>query len=432
MLIAAVQPKKEWLTTWDSCWFGEDKRTGYVTVTDFCFKKSYGAKDINALKRDTEGIEKRFISLNAFSFGERQTSELRQIRNIGIDLDQYKKGLSISEGLDAIQALILDKVIPEPNLILTSRGIQLFYTVEGGASPDMSWLSSFITEQYISKLRHLGADSNAKDISRVMRVPNSINERNGAIVEPEIWNPHPYTLQELQSFCKPLERFSYRGKKRAAIKRISPKNLSFFYKTNNARLVDLDKLIVLRNGDFTNKRNIFLYVYAYHQSLVCNSLSDTEAYIFDVVERIYSREDKPLSNAEIKRTVKSAYKDSHNFFDHFKKNGFKVIYRHNDGIIKPYKTTNLIKILEITIDEQRALKRIHTGVVSKEKETDRKRVERRTAGVKSRSEYLKERQAIKKQAVSLKEQGYKYKDIADKLGVNINTVKGWFRRGFEA
>src|SRR5690606_1170603 len=116
--------------------------------------------------------------------------------------------------------------------------------------------------------------------------PNSINERNGAVVKADIWNPYPYSLEELQAYCKPLDRFSYRGKKKAEIKRIAPKNLSFFYKTNNARLVDLDKLIEIRKGDFTHKRNTFLYIYAYHQALICNTLADTEAFMWDVFNRI--------------------------------------------------------------------------------------------------------------------------------------------------
>lgn len=427
--VTVKQFEQEKLIDWTSCWFGANKKTGYVSVTDFRFQKSYGSKDIDSLIRDTLGIEKRFISLNGFTFGERQASELRQIRNIGIDLDQYKQGMSIEDGLDEIQALILDKIIPEPNLILTSRGIQLFYTIYGGASPNMAWLTSYITEQYISKLRHLGADSNAKDISRVMRVPNSINERNGELVKPEIWNPYSYTLQELQSYCKPLDRFNYKGKKRAEIKRIVPPTLSFFYKTNNARLVDLDKLIDIRNGDFSHKRNTFLYIYAYHQSLICSNLSDTEGFMINVLDRIHSKEDKPMSRVEFKRTVKSAYDDAKEFFKYYQDNGYKVIPKQNDGIKKPYKTTNLIEILEITTEEQRLLKRIVGEQVAKEHDTVRKRKERRAAGVKTNSAYQEQRKNEQIQKIRLLKElkankpdatnGY----LAKKLNVSTKTIQ---------
>jgi hypothetical protein len=424
-MVALVKPSRETITDWTDCWFGDNKSTGYVTVTNFKTSKSYGAKDINALERDTKGREERYISLNGFTFGERKTGELKQIRNIGIDLDQYKQDLSIEKGLDELQALIVSDIIPEPNLVLVSRGIQLFYSIQGGAAPNMSWLSSFITEQYISKLKHIGADSNAKDLSRVMRVPNSMNERNGAIVKPEIWNPYPYTLQELQAYCKPLDAFKYRGKKKATIKRIAPKNLSFFYKTNNARLVDLENLIQLRDGDLTGYRNTFLYIYAYHQALICNSYADTEGFLCNVFDRIRST-DRPMSKAEFRRTIKSAYEDSREFFEHYKANGFKVVNKLNDGIIKPYKTTSLIEKLDITIEEQRQLNRIHTGVVSKEKDTQRKRKERRAAGVKSRSEYNKQRQDHTKELAtkvkSMDRQGIKKTVIAKELGISRKHV----------
>ncbi|ENH95668.1 replication protein [Gracilibacillus halophilus YIM-C55.5] len=118
----------------------------------------------------------------------------------------------------------------------------------------MAWLVGYITEQIISKLNHIGADSNAKDMSRVMRVPNSINERNNTLVKPYIWNDEAYTLQELQSYCKPLENFGTRKKTKTKIIPINAK-VSLFYKTNYARLTDLRKLYELRQGDFTSMRN---------------------------------------------------------------------------------------------------------------------------------------------------------------------------------
>src|SRR5699024_1500316 len=125
----------------------------------------------------------------------------------------------------------------EPNMILISRGIQLFYSISHGASPKMAWLASYITEQLISKLQHIGADSNAKDMSRVMRVPNSINERNNAIVKPVIWNDKSFTLQELQAYCKPLDRFKTRKKSKDNLINLPiNEKLNQYYKTNYARL----------------------------------------------------------------------------------------------------------------------------------------------------------------------------------------------------
>ncbi|MDI4707128.1 hypothetical protein, partial [Pseudoalteromonas shioyasakiensis] len=175
-LKTAKQPLREWY----DLWFNEYKRAGYIAITDFNKQFFYGANDVSKVINATAGKKQQYISINAFDVDfqnndfSREITRLKQIRNIAVDIDQYKLGLTIDEALDEIQSLILEQKLPEPNLILTSRGIQLFYTIDKGASPEMAWLAGYVTEQLISKLQHIGADNNAKDMSRVMRVPNSV------------------------------------------------------------------------------------------------------------------------------------------------------------------------------------------------------------------------------------------------------------------
>lgn len=430
---AVGQAEEQRIADWADLWFGPNKRSGYIAVTDFHRQRFYGAKDLKLLRRDTEGVHQRFISLNAFAFGSRQTVNLKQIRNIGIDLDQYKFGLSIEEGLDELNVLILDKVIPEPNLVLTSRGIQIFYSIENGAAPAMAYLVSYITDQFIAKMKHIGADSNAKDLSRVMRVPNSVNERNNAPVAADVWYPTPYTLQDLQAYCKPLEAFGTRQKKKAKVTRLLPKvhddKLSFFYRTNYVRLMDLEKLIEVRNGDLSGKRNSFLYVYAYHQSLICNSFTDLEVFLSDVFARIHSRTDRAMSKREFHRTIRSAYKDAQEFFEYFKGNGYRVTYVQNDGIKKPYRTDNLIELLEITEEEQRKLKRLVGAKVAKEHDASRKREQRRAAGVKPKDEYQASRKQTQKERVESLRQlinqnpNLTHAELAEELCVSTKTIQ---------
>ena len=420
----------ELVTEWFDLWLTECKKAGYVAITDFEKQLFFGVNDVSKVIAVTEGKKKQFISLNAFDVDwnnkqfSRQTSRLKQIRNIGIDIDQYNLGLSIEEALDEIQALILSEMIPEPNLVLTSRGIQLFYTVNRGASPEMSWLASYITEQFISKLEHIGADSNAKDMSRVMRVPNSINERNNAVVKPDIWNNEAYTLQQLQAYCRPLEQFRSRKKlKNNVINLPINEKLSQYYKTNYARLRDLRRLIDIRKGDLTGMRNVFLYIYSYHQALVLNTQKDVITSVRNTFNDIYSRTEKPISNAEFERTVKSAYKDAEQFFKHFKDNGYRVIYKANDGIKKPMKTSTLIDKLSITEEEQYYLGSIRSKEVAKQQDRDRNRQVRRKNGQATREEYIKQQhdrtddKLFKLKELLEADPKAKKTDIAEQLGV---------------
>lgn len=431
---------RESLKHWSDLWFNKHKKTGYVAITDLKQQLFYGSNDVQKIIAQTEGRRKQFISINAFDINweekifSRKTELLKQIRNVAIDIDQYNLGLTIDQALNEIHFLVISNIIPEPNLVLSSRGIQLFYSIEKGASPEMAWLVSYITDQLISKLQAVGADSNAKDMSRVMRVPNSVNERNGATVQPAIWNDVAYTLQELQAYCRPLEQFETRRKKKGNIVQFpTNKRLSLFYITNYARLSDLKRLIELREGDFTGMRNVFLYMFSYHQSLVLNTQKDVIASVRNAFTDVYSSKDKSMSKREFERTVKSAYEDAGRFFKHFSDNGYQVIYKTNDGIVKPYKTTNIIVKLSITESEQYMLRTLRNADIARVQDKERKRSERRAVGVKERSAYetdRKDRVANKvTKLANLVEQhpGATQRELSHLMGVSLSTLKRYLQ-----
>lgn len=424
------QRTQEQIKHWTDLFFQESKKAGYVAVTDFRFQYFYGLNDVQKVINTTAGRKKQFISINAFDVNwrkksfSRETKALKQIRNIAIDIDQYKLGLTISETLDEIQLMIIKDRIPEPNLILTSRGIQLFYSIDRGASPEMAWLAGYITDQLIGKLEHIGADSNAKDMSRVMRVPGSINERNNAVVKSDIWNDTAYSLQELQGYCKPLENFRDRKRTRHNVVSLPSKSLVQFYKTNYARKNDLHKLIELRQGDLTGMRNVFLYMYTFHQSLILSTQADVLNSMKAIFKNIYSTRDRPMTKREFETIVKSAYKDAEQFFNHFINNGYRIIYKEGDGVKKPYKTSNVIRKLNITPDEQRALKSLHNPEIEKEKHTKYMRQKRIKDGTHqtNRQEYDSKRkqrkQDLQSQVKALKQQGFSNIQTAQELAIS--------------
>lgn len=432
--VSAIAPKEQ-LNEWHNLWFSEHKKAGYVAVTDFQRQYFYGSNDIQKVIKATAGRRKQFISINAFDVDfnaktfSREAVKLKQLRNIAIDIDQYKLGMTVDEVIDEIQVMILENKIPEPNLVLESRGVQLFYSIDRGAPSELAWLTSYITEQFVAKMEHLGADSNAKDVSRVMRVPNSVNERNNVVVKPYIWNSEAYTLQELQSYCRPLEKFTTRKKTRATITYLPTSvRLLQFYKTNYARLSDLNRLVDLRNGDFTGVRNVFLYMYAYHESLVLDTQQDVLKSVRNMFADVYSKKDKPLSNREFERTVKSAYKDAEAFFNHYKDNGYTIVYKHLDGIKKPYKTKNMIKKLSITLEEQENMRTLRNPEIAKKQHAAYMRNKRRGEGSKTRDEYVQSKRDEKaERVVKLAGLLERYpsatqRELADMMDVSAMTI----------
>src|SRR5699024_3815851 len=411
----------DYLTDWHDLWFQE--KTGYIAVTDFQQTRFYGANDVPRVIANTRGQTDQYISINAFNVDwknkkfSRRREDLKQIRNIAVDIDQYNiPNLSKEEAIEEVQHLTARGVIPRPNLINSSNGVQLFYNIEGGASPKMAWLASYITDQFIGKMKHIGADPVAKDMSRVMRVPNTINSKNNAIVDAYIYNDMPFTLDELRTYCKPLDEFRSRRLLRNEYVAVRF-GTEMMNRTNYARLADLRHFIEARHSDLTGMRSTFIYVYSFHQSLV----ESTQANLFHKLEsvrnRIYSKTDAPMSDREFYDTVKRANYDAGEFFEHIKPNGFKIDYVENDGIKKPYKSENLVKMFgidDMPDSVQMEFRSIVTDRIRNEKDKARNEAYRRSKGVQPMETYQQERKT---------RQQAKIDELRALIAINPNMTK---------
>lgn len=432
---------KSYLEDWTDLYF--QTKTGYINVTNLSdgYGAWYGLNDVERLVADTEGKPKQYMSINAFGMDStkrvlrRTKGTLKQIRNIAIDIDQYTKDISIEEALDVITTLVLDDVIPEPNFIYTSRGIQVFYNINDGASPGIEWLTHYITCEFIERLQDIGADIKASDSTRLMRVPYSINEKNGSVVLPEIWNNERYSLDVLRKYTdldtyKPARNDEQRlvENKVLSLKTIKFRN-TFFYSSNHARIQDLERLYDLRKGLFTNLRNQFVYIYSYHYSLIFNNQNNVLKQIEKLTQDIKSEDNNSFTSKEIKNTVKSAYEDARKFLEQYKKDGYKIVYRSNDGIIKPMKTSTVIKKLNITEDEQQNLHNLYSPKFRRVKEVERVSKYRGYKG--TMAEYNQSRKDKKLEDLEkvriLKNEGKTQKEIAKELEKSISTVKRLYK-----
>ncbi|MCS1352791.1 AsnC family protein [Mechercharimyces sp. CAU 1602] len=352
-ILARVETETE-IKRWTECYASANKKTGFISTLQLPqrIQRSWGMKDIEKMIQYAEmnTTSNIYLSLNAFSFGSRKESDLRQIRNIGLDLDIYNVGATVEEAGDEIQALILDQVIPEPNLLIDSgRGLQLIYGIKGGAAPTISWLSRYITSQYISKLSFLGADSQTTDPTRVLRFPNTVNQKNMAKTTVDIWNPVEYDLGTLYSYCTPIEdtRKSRRKKKKKEVVVLpSPRGIVNLYSLNTKKKDDLDRLLDLRNGVMTGYRNTYLYTYCFTIALILKEQKSTIVFARQANERFK----EPLLIKELESVAKSACKDALDFLKAFKANEYKMIGLPSN-LIKPEKASTIIRKLDITDEE---------------------------------------------------------------------------------
>ena len=156
------------------------------------------------------------------------------------DIDNYKKDRDAFTAFGDVARLAFHKHIPQPSVIaLSGRGLYLRWMIKATPNegqPELVGLSYFhpvddrdnrdewkktlyaqVQNAIFRRLEYLGADSSARDMSRVLRAPNSIHsgatEVTGeevrvqyyAGVDPKTGFPYRYTLQELaRAFGVPL------------------------------------------------------------------------------------------------------------------------------------------------------------------------------------------------------------------------------------
>jgi hypothetical protein len=424
------EKKETFIGEWQDCYISDSKITGFVCTFHLKNKQHifYGLNDIQALLKEAKKRKHDiYLSLNAFEYGVRQTGSLKQIRNIGVDIDCYKLNIPVDRALEEIKRLIFKGSIPNPNVIIFSgRGLQLLYSISGGAAPKMSFLTQYITAQFISDLRHLGADTSGTDVTRVFRLPYSVNSRNGKQVTFEIWRTLEYSLQELYAFCKPLEKRRKAPRSRKATLHTLPaqKDLRNLYSLNTARKNDLEALVSLRMGEI-EKRNVLTYVYAYTVALI---LKNKEATL-EFADQLNMRLTDPQKNKELRRTAGNAYDDAMKFFDEFQKRDFKMWYQQMDGIKRPMKNVTIIEELDITAEEMKHLTTIIDGLEKQARDTFRKRTKRRDEGVKKREDYLKEQHNTTNSKLTLlqellqKEPNSTNKSLAEAMNVSVRYIQ---------
>lgn len=431
------------ITEWYNAYLSPTKKRGAVGVVQWKENKEgktvesrkwITLKNSSELKKLSNGTYKRmtnaFLTLNAFEETDghtyRRTANLSQIRNIGVDIDCYNVGMTPKQAENAIQDMIVQCEIPNPNLVIWSgNGLQLVYSISGGAAPSLAWLTKHITAQLVAKTSNLGADAACTDVTRVFRLPGSYNKKPGKetkLVHLDVWRTLEYDLSELYAYCEPLEHRKQRINRPALYP--LPKLTDMGHKLrslNLTRINDFYKLINLREGNI-EKRNVLLYDFAY-----CFGLqTDIEDAVVQQAIRMNESLEDPLSMFEIERVAKNAFKDARAFWDAYLENGYtmKGLCRTGDGLIKPKKNTTLIEHHSISDDEMMELQ-----TIINEKESYRRKVaKRRAGGMKTLEEHNDNQKAQKAQRAYLlarlkaENPGASQRKLASMMGVSVMTV----------
>ena len=292
---------------------------GWITRAEInCGYKQWHYKYNDLLGQDFNK-ENVFMSLNTFYSTFRRLEYLKELKAQFIDLDTYKTGFTKEQILMNLEENYFNQSIPRPNFIVDSgRGLYLIWLLNSVPSKALP-LWKAIEEYLYSLLKPFGADRQALDPTRVLRVPGSINSKSNTIVKVIDQYDYVYDLREIQKeFLPELEERKAKKKGRPSKTVFIHRERSLYY----ARIQDIIKLCELREYDLKGHRELVLFLYRYY---LCSFLEDTEKALQDVLEL----------NREVIRATRSAEK----------------VYLSKDKQYR-YKNETLIELLNITEFEE--------------------------------------------------------------------------------
>ena len=355
-----------------------------------------------------------YFSQNTFYRPRRRIENVRQLRALYCDIDCYKSGFTINQVELALEGEYFRQSIPEPNYIIYSgRGLVLVWLIE--PVPIMGlprWQA--VENHFAETLKPLGADTKATDAARIFRLAGTRNSKSGKLVTVEYKHDFVYDLEALKNEYLPEIK-----KEKRATKSHSKKieHLFNIYTLHYSRLIDLYKLIQLRNYDMTGYRETSLFLYRYWS---CCYLTDKEEALRQTLS-LNSELKEPLTEREVTRATKSAEKA----YEKWMLNTSNGTYKR-DG----YNFTNekLISLLDITPEEQRHMKTIIGKEEKQRRNTIAKREKRRNEGVIERRKYIEEQKNITEQRLKvirkilLNNPKIKNKEIAELLSITPARV----------
>ena len=271
--------------------------------------------------------ENIYITLNTFFKPCRRLECIKELNFVYIDLDYYKTKYTKEQVIMNLESNYFNKIIPATNYIIDSgRGLALLWNINKVPSQALP-LWKAIQEYLYHQLKEFGADRQALDATRILRVPGSINSKSKTVVSIIDEYDYIYDLREIQKEYLPELKPKEKKKGR-------PKKVNYVYRERSlyfARIQDITKLCELREYDLRGHREIILFLYRYY---LCSFTEDVQKALEDVLE-LNSMFIYPLKEKEVIRATRSAEKC---YLDNNKE------YR--------YKNDTLIELLEITEDEE--------------------------------------------------------------------------------
>lgn len=453
--------------------YHDAERTGYVALLEQ--RGNQKKQRIVRLSNLAEAIQGMagandcWISQGEFFKPDRRIVHLSRMQVAFVDLDTYKAprfvNIRIEAQLGQVLTFCYDKQIPEPSIVVFSgRGLQAkwLFSAPVPAAALPRWAA--VQRALNRLLLDFGADLQAMDASRVLRLDGTISSRSGETIRvvhramtPTMGGQRlasgavAYDFDELAETLLDLQRDELAAKdaegtvrraqdalakanreaQRASLVLI-PGGLEQCTGANPRplvpsqlawdRIADLRTLAKIRGHDGglpRGQRNLFVFLSACFLAqahLVRNLGPEIDALASEFSPDWTQSEIASCVSSVVTRAKAAARREKVLF------NGLQVDARYR------FSNTTLVEALEVTDSEALELKTILPAEEARRRNTQRHEVTRRQKGALMRDMYVDRASSRRGQAIELALAGVSRKSIATELGVSVSAVHGYLKR----
>lgn len=408
----------------------DESTDGYIQLIQINKKKAikiYNTKykALRTVIEEVEGEKDIYISSNTYYKPERSTSCIRQFRALYLDIDL--KAYGKNEAVYMIYDLANQKKIPTPSMIVDSgRGLHLYWRIKNAPYGAVyTWQE--IEDYLYNQLKSLGADIQATDSARVLRLPNTINSRVNKECKVLIINDTiEYSMYDLrEEFLNYSSKKSYqlefeqtkinKQKKHTVISRLFNS-----YTLHLSRIEDMEALCKLRNYDIKGYRNFVLHCYAYWKGIYTRDIEELEKEVIEFNNAFRN----PLKQSEVRAVLRCIPKAISKFIEYEQGVRDGQVKRVTKGMKDKggywYKNQTLIERLDITLDEQKHMKTIISQEEKYIRNNDKRKANRRNEeGLTKKQLEIKE---LKKKVIKLRQTGKTIREIAEELNISKSKV----------
>lgn len=364
--------------------FHHNDADGYITIA----KKHRGSgkftqyhyRPADLAKQLTKYMgEDVYYSQNTFYKPQRRIENIRQLRSLYVDLDFYIFNYDPSWILGKLEHEFYGESIPEPNLIIFSgQGIVLIWLIEPVPHQALP-LWQAVQGHFLKNLSDLGGDPRAIDAPRVFRIAGTTSSKNGETVHVQYRSEYRYELRQLQHDylpeLKPARQQGKRGRKKKII------HLFNVYSLNHARMLDLVKLVEMRDYEVTGFRETICFLYRYW---TCCFTSEPQEALVQTLD-LNGTFTCPLPEREVERATRSAEKAYE--ARSCKESNRIAIEKGYPGAGYNLSNAKIIKWLDISPEEMQQLSTIINTKEKRRRDLKKKEEKRRAAGIPTRKEW---------------------------------------------